>query len=603
MVVDAALKGTDQRWDLTVKTLLAPVLAVVAIVGADALMPAPEKATQQENYFSDPRLVRQNLCGPAGSKRGALFRPDIAHLLKSTAYAAEPPADDVPLWAGLDSRDFPISSHSAPARAYFSQGFALLYGFNHWEAVRAFQKAQKLDPDCAICYWGEAFALGPNINAPMDTETGKKAYALAQKAAQLKANANGREAALIEALAVRYREDGTADNDAFADAMAALAGRFPDDQDIATLYAEALMDTSPWDYWERDFTTPKPHIRTAIDVMERVLEANPDHYGSIHLYIHLYEASTMVEKAAPYADRLAGLAPGAGHLVHMPGHIYFRIGRYADSLATNIKAVAVDEGYLARTQGSDLYRFGYYPHNIHFVLVSAAMAGEGDVALDYANRLDALLPFELLEQAEWVAPIKAAPLFVYAQFGSTEDVMALPDPGDSVPYLKAMWHYTRGLVMAQNGMASAAAEKAAIDALLDHPKVTGAGMPTATILKLASTTIAGKIAMKAGDSASAVALFEEAVRLQDSMSYTEPPYWYYAAEQSLGAALYAADRYQEAVRAFEASLVRHPNSALSLEGLMRAQRALGRDRDAEATARLLREASSGGAGDSLLIEM
>lgn len=573
------------------KTLLTPAIFAAAILGLHTVIPASEYEGDADGMAFDPRMVRQNVCGPIGSKRGSLFRPDIAHLLKSAAHASEPLSDAVTLWAGLDSRDFPISSENAEARAYFRQGFALLYGFNHWEAIRSFQKAQMLDPECAMCVWGEAFALGPNINAPMETETGKKARALAMKALSLQGNANEREAALIEALAVRYLEDGTADNQAFADAMAAVLAQFPDDQDIATLYAESLMDTSPWDYWERDFTTPKPHIRTAIDVMERVLAVNPDHYGSIHLYIHLYEASTVAEEAAPFADRLAGLAPGAGHLVHMPGHIYFRIGRYTDSLETNIKAVAVDADYLAKTQGSDLYRYGYYPHNVHFVLVSAAMAGKGDVALDYARRLDALLPMPVLEQAEWIAPIKAAPLFVQAQFGSVEDAMALPDPGDSVPYLKAMWHYARGLVMAQNGIEGAAAEKAAIDALVDHPKVTGAGIPAATILKLASTTIAGKMAMHAGNHDRAIALFKEAVKLQDSMSYTEPPFWYYSAEQSLGAALQQAGRFKEATKAFQASLVRHPNSAWSLIGLRQSYMAQEMGAEAKSVEQMLRQAA------------
>lgn len=572
------------------KSLLPPALCVAALAGVNTLIPAPDDKKAPVFAFN-PTEVRQNVCGPIGTSRGSLFRPDIAHLIASAVQASDAVDDSVALLDGLDGRDFPISSRNPEARAYFQQGFALMYGFNHWESIRAFRAAQMLDPDCAICFWGEALALGPNINAGMDSGANEKALAAIAKAVALRDGATVREQALIDAAAVRYREGDSVDGQAYADAMAAVAAQFPDDQDIATLYAEALMDLSPWDYWERDFTTPKPNIRTALDNIEKVLAANPDHYGAIHLYIHLYEASTMATKAEPYADRLAGLAPGSGHLVHMPGHIYFRIGRYLDSLDTNIDAVAVDRAYLARVSGSNLYRYGYYPHNVHFVLVSAQMAGDGATALDYAGQLDALLPMEVLREAAWIAPIKAAPYFSYAQFGSLEQVMALPDPGDSVPYLKAMWHYARGVKLAENGDVRAATEKAAIDALASHEDVTGAGIPAASILEIASLIVEVKSAMSDGAFDAAADLYAEAVTVQDSMGYTEPPFWYYAMEQGLGAALYEAGRHDEAADAFMASLVRHPNSAWSLFGLMRAQEALGQTAEAAATKALLDKAS------------
>lgn len=572
------------------KSLLPPALCVAALAGANTLIPAPDNEKAPVFTFN-PTEVRQNVCGPIGTSRGSLFRPDIAHLIASAVQASDAVDDGVALLDGLDSRDFPISSRNAEARAYFQQGFALMYGFNHWESIRAFRAAQMLDPDCAICFWGEALALGPNINAGMDPGANEKALAAIAQAVALRDRASEREQALIDSAAMRYREGADVDGQAYADAMEDVAARFPDDQDIATLYAEALMDLSPWNYWERDFTTPKPNIRTALDQIEKVLAENPDHYGAIHLYIHLYEASTMATKAEPYADRLAGLAPGSGHLVHMPGHIYFRIGRYLDSLDTNIDAVAVDRAYLDRVSGSNLYRYGYYPHNVHFVLVSAQMAGDGATALDYAGQLDALLPMEVLKEAAWIAPIKAAPYFSYAQFGSLEQVMALPDPGDSVPYLKAMWHYARGVKLAENGDMRAAAEKAAIDALAGHEDVTGAGIPAASILEIASLIVEAKSAMNEGAFDAAADLYAEAVKVQDSMGYTEPPFWYYALEQGQGAALYEAGRHDEAADAFMASLVRHPNSAWSLFGLMRAQEALGQTVEAAATKALLDKAS------------
>ncbi|WP_020399986.1 hypothetical protein [Kordiimonas gwangyangensis] len=579
------------------KSFIAPAVFLAAVVGINTLVPAPDVSEGEVAYSFNPGEIRRNICGPVGTNRGSLFRPDIAHLISSAVRADDAAmSESVPLLPGLDSRSFPISTKVPEAQAYYQQGAALLYGFNHWEAIRAFKKAQELDPTCAICHWGEAIAYGPNINAPMDAEGNKKAVAALEKAKALIANASERERDLIMALDTRYKAGAGADrgdmDQKFADAMAALHAKYPDDQDIATIYAEALMDTSPWDYWERDFTTPKPHIKTAIDAIEGVVAKNPDHYGAIHLFIHLYEASSVATKAEPYADKLAGLAPGSGHLVHMPGHIYFRIGRYLDSLETNVVAVKVDEDYLAMTKGSDLYRYGYYPHNVHFVLVSAQMAGDEAISLEYAKKLDALIPVQVVKEAEWIAPIKVAPYFVFAQFAPLDDVLAVEDPGDDVAYLKAMWHYMRGLALAERGDARAAAEQAAIDALVAAGAVSNSGgMPAKTILELASVTIEGRAKQAAGDYEGAIASFRRAVELQDSMPYMEPPFWYYATEQSLGAALYEAGKFSEAEDAFKAALVRHPNSAWSLYGLMKSLEAQDRKGEAAMTAKLLERAS------------
>ena len=581
------------------KPYITPAIAAAVLVGANVMLSSASNGPVVDvaDYAFNPTTITQNLCGPLGSKRGTLFRPDIARLLSNAANASSSATDDVPILTGLDHRDFPISSTNDGASAYFRQGFALLYAFNHWEAVRAFKKAQELDPTCAICFWGEAIALGPNINAPMDEKAGALALLAIQKASALKGGADTRERALIEAAEKRYNADTSIpraqqDQD-YADAMATVHAAFPDDQDIATLYAEAIMDTSPWDYWERDFSSPHPHIKVAIDTISNVLEANPDHYGSIHLFIHLYEASTRAQEAAVHADKLAGLAPGSGHLVHMPGHIYFRIGRYLDSLDTNIKAAAVDELYLSETAGSPLYRYGYYPHNIHFILVSAQMAEDPKTALKYAQKLDEVIPAEVLKVAAWIAPIKAAPYFAHAQFASIEEVEALPDPGDSIPYLKAMWHYARGKVFAEAGDSRALAEKQAIEALIDHEVIKSAGIPAGAILQLASNTIGAKILMGERNYAGAAELMRENIKLQDSMPYTEPPFWYYAVEQSLAAALHMDGKYQEAEQAFKASLIRHPNSAGSLYGLWQTQAKLGLDAEAAFTRALYEKARRG----------
>ncbi len=577
------------------KSLVTPSIALALLAGAHTMFPGQEQAPSVEDYAFNPSKLRRTICGPTGSNRGSLFRPDVARLFSVAAAASSTEGGEVPLLKGLDLRDFPMSSRNAEAKAYFRQGFSLLYGFNHWEAIRAFKKAQALDPTCAICFWGEAIALGPNINAPMTEEAAPLALEAIRTAVALIENADGREQALIKAAAKRYSDDaglGRAQLDAaYADAMAGVYAAYPDDQDIATLYAEALMDTSPWDYWERDFSSPRPHIKTAIDTINKVLAVNPDHYGAIHLHIHLYEASVRVQESEAYADRLADLPIASGHLIHMPSHIYFRIGRYLDSLDINIKAAKIDKEYLAQTDSSRLYRFGYYPHNVHFILVSAQMAEDKATSLEYAEILDEMIPVEQISLADWLPPIKVAPYFAYAQFGEVSDIEALPDPGDAAPFLKAMWHYARGTVYAQAGDDQAWVEQEAIETLIEAEAIQSAGIPAATVLEIAANTVGAKHLMASGNYEGAIELLQENVKLQDSLIYLEPPFWYYAVEQSLAAAYYLNGQFQEAEQAFKDSLVRHPNSAGSLYGLWQTQLKLGLDAEADFTRGLYEQAT------------
>lgn len=575
------------------------LIGATAIAGAAFFASVlPQEAQLSESDLEmllDPRLIAQNQCGRGGQSRSAFFKPSFQIALASSARASTGNADDVPLWPGLGKRSFPVTTASADAQVYFDQGLALLYGFNHWEAIRSFRKAQALDPACALCYWGEAKAHGPNINAPMADAAATPANVAIAKAQELAEGASEKERALIGALALRYAPGERAELDRhYADALGEAHARFPDDQDIATLYAEALMDLSPWDYWERDYQTPRPHIAKAIAAVDGVLAVNPDHAGAIHLQIHMMEASAMPERAEPGADRLAGLMPGAGHLVHMPGHIYFRIGRYLDSLETNVKAVAVDEDYLAKTQGSDLYRYGYYPHNVHFVLVSAQMAGDGNTALDYARKLDALVPFEAVSTAALVQPVKVAPYYAYLEFGTDDDIANMPEPPEELPFVRGIWSYVQGVAAIRAGDVERANTQAgAIAALREDPEtiaLVDQNLPAPDILQLSELVLRARIDWHEGALDDARAKLEEAVTLQSALAYTEPPYWYYPVEQTLGAVLLASGDAGAAADEFRAALVRHPNNAWSLYGLMKAQEAAG-EATASYTAEMLKEAA------------
>jgi len=533
----------------------------------------------------------------------------FAHEPSSPARAAQQEAKaQVPLYDNLGTYTYTITTTRETAQRYFNQGLRLAYAFNHMEALRAFQAAQRLDPTCAMCYWGEAFVLGPNVNAPMDDAAHNPAATAITQAQAQAHHAAAHEQALINALAARYLGQPGTDqatlNQAYATAMGEAAQRFPDDPDIAMLYVDALMNLSPWDYWEADGRTPKGKIGEAIRLTERVLAAHPEHPGAIHLYIHLTEASATPERAEPYANRLAALMPGAGHLVHMPAHTFFRVGRYHDSVETNKDAVQADEAYLAASGITGIYAHGYYPHNIHFVVISAQMAGDARTALDYAGRLTGKIPEQVAARVGWIQAILPAPYFAHVQFSSPATILALPDPGDKFPFVKAMWHYARGEAFAVQGEAEKArlevAHLAAIrqNPQTDYPPDLAPVAPD--VLRIARHVVEGRIALVQGDTAQAVKAFRIAVAIQDALPYLEPPFWYYPVRQSLGAALLKAGQPAEAEQAFMQSLKQFPNNGWALYGLMHAQRAQGKESAAQQTAQRFEQVW---AGDSNTIDL
>ncbi|HKF95996.1 MAG TPA: tetratricopeptide repeat protein, partial [Gammaproteobacteria bacterium] len=462
-----------------------------------------------------------------------------------------------------------------------------------------------LDPKCAMCYWGEAYVLGPNINAPMEPTAIRPAVAAIEKATALAGGVRAHEQALIYALAQRYSADPDADqanmNKAYAEAMSKAAAQFPDDVDIATMYADALMNLSPWDYWKTDRRTPKPAVAGAVDTLERALAKAPDHPYAIHLYIHAVEASSMPERAEPFADRLAAQIPGAGHIVHMPFHIYFRTGRFRDAIETNRAAVVADEAYLAQAQVSDLYAYGYYPHNVHSLLESARIAGDGKTALKAAQKLPKIMSDEVAAGVPWVQLIKAAPYFAHAQFSDPEVTLNVPDPGDRFPYIKATWHYARGVAQAARGDINAARrEQQAIVTIEEHTdfsEMTAGGVPAPDLLRLARHVIAARITQAQGDFNAAVVALQKAVAIQEALPYMEPPFWYYPVSQSLGAALLQAGKPAQAEEIFRQSLKQVPNNGWALYGLMQAQKAQGNTADAHAISKRLDAAWLGDQAD------
>jgi len=545
----------------------------------------------------DPLLDGAPLCAAPAGGPPALLRHLVLAAAETAPFQPAPPRPalgEAPvLYANLGTLSFKAGTRNARAQAWFDQGIRLAFAFNHAEAQRAFREAQKEDPRCALCFWGEALVLGPNINVPMMPEASGPALAALAKAVELEASAPARDRFLIEALAKRYSADPKAEraalDAAYADAMAAVAQRYPGDDTILTLYAEAMMDTQPWDYWEAGGAKPKGRGAAIVATLEQVLERNPRHPGAIHLYIHAVEASTQPGKALPYANRLPALMPGAGHLVHMPAHIYYRVGMYRESLAINKRAMAADEAYFRTSPSDPLYKAAYYPHNIHFLMVSAQMGGDGTAAIAAAAKLDAAMPAEVVAQFAIMQPVKAAPYTTHAQFAAPDAILALPAPPANLALVAALHRYARAVAFAQKkDVAAARAEIEAIARIgrdADWKPFAEWGVPAKEIVETARVVATGRLADATGDLDGAAKAYEDAIFIEDSLPYTEPPYWYYPVRQSLGAVRLRQGRLDEAEKAFRESLARVRNNGWALAGLAATYKRKGDAPAARATQR------------------
>jgi Flp pilus assembly protein TadD len=528
-----------------------------------------------------------------------LFHLAIVAAAAAACHSAPPdPGADTPrapLFDNLGDHHYAITTASPEAQRYFDQGLRLSYAFNHAEAIRAFKQGAAIDPQCAMCYWGVAYALGPNINAPIVEEAAKEAFAAIGQARQAAGGATARERALIEALAKRYAADPRAEraplDAAYAEAMRAVTKQFPDDLDAATLFAQSLMDTAPWKYWDLN-GNPQPFTNDVLAALESVLARDPDHIGAIHLYIHAVEASPNPGRAEKYADRLAALIPGAGHMVHMPGHIYLRTGRFKDATAANVAAIKADEDYFKGdpVAGNMTYQVGYYPHNIHFMVATLSMEKRQAEALQAAEDVRAKAHPDMLRDPAMggmMQHMTLTPLYTKVRFMLWDDVLAEPAPPADVPFMTAISHAARGLAHAAKGrLTDADAELKALAAVKDDPALKSVGVSSvnmaAPIVAIAHEVLAGQIATKRKQAAAAVKHFAAAVSLEDNLTYMEPPDWPIPVRQLQGAALLELGRFKEAEQAFSDDMTKFPENGWSLTGLHTSLERQGRKADAAA---------------------
>ena len=505
---------------------------------------------------------------------------------------AAPDGTMAPRLQNLGDHKFPVTTKSSKAQLFVNQGMNLAYGFNHAEAGRSFREAARLDPNCAMAYWGQAWVLGPNINAPMDAASEQPAKELAAQAVRLRASVSPRERAYIDALAKRYTGDAaqrTANDSAFATAMAAVARRYPTDHDAQIIWAESAMNLRPWNYWRRD-GTPYPGTVAIRERLEAVLAKAPNHPQAIHLYIHLMEPTAEAHLAELPSDRLQTLVPGAGHMVHMPSHIYQRVGRYADAIKSNQLAATADEDYITQCRAQGLYPMAYYPHNIHFIWFAASADGQAELAISSARKVASKVPDSLLAGLPLLGGFRVVPYYALTRFGKWDEMLAEPKPSSPDKFVNGIWHYARGLALAAKGRRDEAMRE--LDQLRTIARSDGMDYPmfspnlAKNILAVGPEVLAGEIAMARGDHAVAIDHFNRAVRLEDQLVYTEPEEWHYPPRLSLGAALLAAGRAGEAEVVYWEDLRKHPGNGWALKGLADALTAQGRsDEAADANAR------------------
>ena len=497
--------------------------------------------------------------------------------------AAADQTEAPPLFDNLGSLHHPITATSEQAQRYFDQGLRLVYAFNHEEAIRSFEAAAREDPQAAMAYWGIALALGPNINSAMEKKDEHRAIEMVQKARRLADRATPEEQAYIDALVTRYvgrkgaKRKGL--DEAYAKAMRLVAQRFPEDADAATLFAEALMDLRPWDLWKPD-GGPQPGTDEIVTTIESVLAQNPEHPGACHYYLHAVEASSQLERALPCSERLPGLMPGAGHLLHMPAHIYMRLGKYHEAVERNQQAVDIDQQYLAGRNQTGKYVEGYYTHNLHFLWASLAMEGRNVEAMKAARDLTATITTEEARKDRWKELYLPTPIFSMIRFGRWEELLKELPPPKGLRLMEGMWRLGRGLALVATGrLPGAEGEHVVLAGLTKQIRRdrTTEEMTERALLKIAERVLAGELTARRQRYDEAIRLFEEAIKMEEALPFSEPPLWPLSVRHHLGAVLLLADRPSEAEAVYQADLLHHPDNGWALIGLIQSFRAQQKD--------------------------
>lgn len=505
-------------------------------------------------------------------------------------YSDKDPSKPIaPLFDNLGNHHFAVTTNSKEAQAYFDQGVRLVYAFNHAEAHRSFREAVRLDPQCAMAYWGQALALGPNINDPFpDQERTTQAYLAATKALELFAKSSKKEKALIQAMQTRQSEDPTTDrqmlNNAYSLAMKPVLDKYGSDAEVQTLYADAVMNTMPWNYWNKS-GEPNPGILAAKEALEQAMKINPDHPGAHHYYIHMVELPKP-DLAIGSADRLMSLMPGAGHLVHMPAHIYIRVGMYKKARLSNVLAIEADEDYISQCLAQGLYPISYYPHNIHFLWSAASMEGNSRMAMEAADKTASRVPRDQVQELPFMQDFLATPLLAQVRFGKWNQILSTPHPGKDLKHVRMIWHYARGIAFVAKGEISQAQEE--LESLQDLAKdaeleelLANYNNPSSAVIPVAIHVLSGEMAASQGQIAKAIGLLEQGVMFEEQLVYSEPPAWHIPVRQNLGAVLLQANKPREAQKVYEEDLKVYRENGWSLFGLYQSHLMQGNSREAQ----------------------
>lgn len=493
------------------------------------------------------------------------------------------------LATGVGNAHHPVTTSSTQAQTFFDQGLRFIYAFNHDEATRSFERAAQLDPKMAMAWWGIAESVGPNYNDPADPGRFKRAHEAIQKAQDLSAGASPSEKAYIDAMAKRFPADPNADRRAAAeqyhDAMREMVKQFPDDLDAAALFAESGMNLHPWGLWHVD-GSPELGTEEIVATLESILRRDPDHVGAIHYYIHAVEGSPSPERALAAANRLAALAPNAGHLVHMPAHVYIRTGDFESGVKTNLAAAAADRAYMQSGGIPGIYPAMYYSHNLHFVAMCASMNGNYDESKKAATML-ATHVGPLVKDIPPLEGFMTIPMAVEVRFQKWDDILHMPQPDPSMKVAGVFWHFARGMALAATGKpADAQAEYQIVrQAAEQTPPDQVFAMPVNNkakdVLTIAQNVLGAKIALAKHDNAAALGMLREGVAIQDTLKYSEPPDWFFPVRESLGAVLLLNGNASEAEKTFREDLERNPRNPRSLFGLSQTLKAQKRDYDAQ----------------------